>query len=157
MPSAVQVFPPRAYLPPRETQGVGLTHLPMSAPPVERSAEGARLPAYPVQKVIYWLADLFAAPGRAYAQGYQEGYQAGRSAGYGEGYEAGYQAGYEAGRLTCIGGGHTYPDRPRSVWEFRDLYDPDPELFAALRTRYGEAKRPLAEWLALLEGLKEEL
>lgn len=149
-PSQVEV-PPLLVGPPR------LTHAPMtfSLPAVAPAA--AEAPPLAIRKVRYWLADLFEAPRHAYQAGYQVGYQAGYQAGQQAGREAAYQEGYQAGLTACQGGGHTYPDRPRSVWEFRDLYDPDPERFAALVQRYGGAKRPLAEWLALLRGITEEL
>ncbi|WP_216641380.1 hypothetical protein, partial [Thermus scotoductus] len=132
---------------PLPTERVGLTHLPMSAPSLGIAPWAAVRPGQPVQKVVYWLQDLFAAPGRAYAQGYQAGYQ------------AGYGAGYEAGRLSCVGGGNAYDDRPRSIYEFRDLFKPPPERYAALFQRYAEGglrKRPVREWLDLMRTLPEE-
>ncbi|RTI10525.1 hypothetical protein [Thermus scotoductus] len=100
----------------------------------------AEAPPLALLKVEYWLADLFKAPGRAYARGYREG--------------------YEAALRECAGGGNAYPDRPRSIYEFQALFKPDPELFAALLQRYGnrgQAKRPLGEWLALMASLRSEL
>ncbi|BDG27193.1 hypothetical protein TthSNM66_18290 [Thermus thermophilus] len=132
--------PTPAEAPPLPLGTPELTHLPMTSSGPAVALVPAEAPPLAPLKVDYWLADLFVAPGRAYARGYREG--------------------YEAALRECAGGGNAYHDRPRSIYEFQALFKPDPELFAALLQRYGnrgQAKRPLGEWLALMASLRSEL